>query len=469
MDCRVVTNCFSKNFLALMGQKVLLLLLVVSPALGQRLTTGDPYLSSAIQAGLKKYLDQVLIDTPYTLQVSASRAQDGRNPQGYTLEEWENQFDRQKPLQELARLANQISVTVYLPPGLPQATTAKLQQILRNELRLNPQRGDRIVFDTLEMSFEKPADLQLNEGIRDRDSQIQRLESQIQQLDGQLADARLSAQSVNTELSLARQELEQAYRDLTDKEEELEELQQPVDPETFLEVFWPKEGLTILAIACVSLLALLAIFFAYLSMAKVSKAMTAAGNSISGGLSNISSSMAAEADQNGGGDSVVEEGGSSQSLVEGFSMSAQEAYLRIIELSKELNESYSEHNEAILLQYITRSLSKSVHVPEAVASMEILGKELANTVYKKLSEEQKSIVLAYLQSAFYPRPKHELLVLVGEKMKTMFMAETMLESRKLDNEISKTLVAFETEDLIHIVEHLNDDLLARFFSLFIAR
>lgn len=136
---------------------------------------------------------------------------------------------------------------------------------------------------------------------------------------------------------------------------------------------------------------------------------------------------------------------------------------RIMRLHDEIIANMSERTESIILTSLTDMLQRPEYVAKAVATLELLGKERSNQLFKRLGKHSRETVLDFLQNGDYGRPKTELMLESGEALKTKLMAEGFGNLRgEMTIKMTEKMLALAEADYYDIFMELSDQYKPRF-------
>lgn len=136
---------------------------------------------------------------------------------------------------------------------------------------------------------------------------------------------------------------------------------------------------------------------------------------------------------------------------------------RIIRLHDEIAVNMSERTESIILTALTDMLQKPDTVAKAVATLELLGKEKSNQLFKRLGKHSRETVLDFLQNGNYGRSKTELMLEAGEGIKTKLLAEGFGNLRgEMSIKMTEKMLALAEADYYDIFMSLSDQYKPRF-------
>jgi flagellar motor switch protein FliG len=194
------------------------------------------------------------------------------------------------------------------------------------------------------------------------------------------------------------------------------------------------------------------------AISTVGKAMEALGQASSSAAEAApEKALSAGADVKALGDGSNRQGG-------GISLPAESAYAYLAQVRKELVEGLNETTESILLHYLNQMCSLPETSGRAVAALEILGKDVATEMYRRLGPSAQEAVQAFLHGGSYQRPKLELMMDLADELKTKFMAESFSANRGAPSEkVAERVMQLSAEELTQLVMEMNPDILPRFF------
>lgn len=136
---------------------------------------------------------------------------------------------------------------------------------------------------------------------------------------------------------------------------------------------------------------------------------------------------------------------------------------RIMRLHDEIIANMSERTESIILTTLTDMLQRPESVAKAVATLELLGKERSNQLFKRLGKHSRETVLDFLQTGDYGRPKTELMLESGEALKTKLMAEGFGNLRgEMTIKMTEKMLALAEAEYYDIFMELSDQHKPRF-------
>jgi hypothetical protein len=143
---------------------------------------------------------------------------------------------------------------------------------------------------------------------------------------------------------------------------------------------------------------------------------------------------------------------------------ADASHERILALHKELAESLGPRTEAIVLKRLTDLLTQPQSVAKGVALMELLGKDIADSLYARLNSGCRDAILQFLSDGNYGRPKADLMLEVGEELKTKLLGEKFGSIRgELTIKMAEAMLQLDQADIVVISQIVPSMLRPRWF------
>ena len=218
------------------------------------------------------------------------------------------------------------------------------------------------------------------------------------------------------------------------------------------------------AIAGAIVIALGLLAFALIMVAtKLQAAITAISAAIESAGSSLSSSLSSGDDVLGAalieqpllGNGEVANGGESISETQ---------YSQLIRLREELTPSITSDNMSIVIQYITTLIATKNEAATAVLMLELLGEEVANKIYKSLSQENQMTVYKFLKNGEYGGHKAKLMLEAGELLKTKLIGVKMgRDSNNLDEKLVLDILNFSKKEINVLVSEMSLEHFSRLF------
>ena len=116
---------------------------------------------------------------------------------------------------------------------------------------------------------------------------------------------------------------------------------------------------------------------------------------------------------------------------------------RVLELHEELAPALDEATQGLVLEHLAFLLEDEATVDLAVATMELLGKDKANELYRNLAPDHQQKVYTFLKSGSHSRPKGEVMMSVGEALKTKIFGASLAGQARLDQMVRQKDLALE--------------------------
>jgi hypothetical protein len=382
-----------------------------------------------------------------------------QNALPYLPESLANMPGSEAPIEALQPMIKKVEIEVMIADRHKQSARKKLEAILVKTLGLNPSRGDRVSFTTLGL----PSDPPLSETQMD----LTRAEAEVRDLKTRLDAAAKELTDAKRDLSQARGEVDRITREKQGGEKNSES---SASGGSQKEEFW-RAHLTLIVSAFV---AIIAIFVGNMAIHGAAKTLGLAVQTIGASIPTLGAKLSESLGQVsalsqpfeglGAGERRSPERGNGESFGGGGRLPLESVARRVLELHDELRGAVNVNNEGIVLEHLSRLLESQEMIGDAVATMELLGTDKANELFRKLASEHQLKVAAFVRSGVHRGPKGELMVEVGEALKTRLFGAELPSRIKLDPAIRNHLVQMNTEDLLQVVISLEGQHLARLFA-----
>ncbi len=322
---------------------------------------------------------------------------------------------------ELDPYVGRVQIEILLSNRL-KTSQKRLEDLLFKVMKLKKNRGDRIAFDAL--------------GIEIDSEEWQKEKAELKQ-----------------ELALLKAENDRLNREKA-KGTQAKTLSEE-------EWFWP----AVIGGACfILLLGLLAMGGGLYSAGKnlgsavntVANSMTAIGGAIShsgegqggGGLQSLEAKLLPEGKKGGGLSNLP----------------IESLHAHLLKMRHELLENLSEGTEAILLKHLTNLTASPTTVARAVMSLEVLGREMATELFRRLGQRSQEEILTFMRSGAISENKIELMLEAAEEMKTKLLVESLDRIRGKPNErIAQRLLQLNIEEAAGVAAELDVEYLPRLF------
>ena len=352
-----------------------------------------------------------------------------------------------------------IQIEVRLAARYGDKTRTSLADLLADKLDLDKKS---ITFTKLLVELPTPR--------TDLEIQLQKAEADSRSAKGAIDQITREREDAKRELSLAKSELDKNARASLEKKQTPEKAKPlekaPVDK---VQVSPYAKYLPLIA-AGIGVLIFVAIIFVGMSFRSTATAIGSAVRAIGESIPVLGDKMIEAAALTpalgaaGGGageplqlasDSNTNSGnGVSGSSLAGIPLDS--LHTRLVAIHEELTSSINTNNEFVLIRYLTHLMKQENHVGKAVVSLEILGKELANKLYTRLSSDDQEKIWKFLESGTHSRSKWELMLEAGEELKTKLMAEGMVGLKgKVNQKIAERILKLQTEDICTIANKID--------------
>lgn len=364
---------------------------------------------------------------------------------------------REANFRTLGQMVQDISIDVFLTERFKGATQKTIQDLLVRKLALEGKSQAATKFHVLSVDVSKP-DESFSKDLQKMQTDLKQAQSDFKVLERERNDIR-------NELALAKSNLENKLRDMEMerlKEKQVRENEVTIPPpETMLAkygIWW--------ALA----------FLGFVTLIVSSKMFSSAVKSVGKGISTIAGAI-----ESLGGAFGKKEGGSSESEVHTTNAaqdpnqpppvaspsaisSLEMLQNRVLALSKDLMENYTERTEGIILKHLIECVSRPETVAKGVAVLELFGKTQSQRIYERLGKRGQEAVLTFLDRGHYGKPKIELMLEAGEELKTKLLSEQFGNLRgTLTIKLANLIVQMTEADQVEVVHELKAELKPRFF------
>lgn len=142
--------------------------------------------------------------------------------------------------------------------------------------------------------------------------------------------------------------------------------------------------------------------------------------------------------------------------------SVAELQHKVIEIQDNILSRVDESNLQSLITHISSLLSDPGTFEAGIASMELLGPEMANKIFSLLGENQKKPIRSFLTSSTYSQPKTIALYNAGQALMTFLSMETMSSNFANKNpQVTLVTSKLEIEDQFQLAHKLSENALSR--------
>ena len=142
--------------------------------------------------------------------------------------------------------------------------------------------------------------------------------------------------------------------------------------------------------------------------------------------------------------------------------SVAELQNKVIEVQENILGRLDESNLQSVITHISSLLSESGTFETGIASMELLGPDIANRIFSLLGENQKKPIRKFLTSSTYSQPKTIALYNAGHSLMTFLSMETMSSNfANKSPHVSLVISKLELEDQVQLAHKLSENGLSR--------
>ena len=354
----------------------------------------------------------------------------------------------------LGKYIQSLTIEVLLADYFTVKTQKQVEELLITKRLLNEKRGDQVKFRKLSLdSKDNPSDL---------DRSLRRAEEEARTSKNTLSSLERERDDIKTELTVTKAELEKLRKSTR------------IDPNSFSASHRVMIGLGLLVVGGIMILG------AFLRSG--AKIVASSFNSIGASLPVLGDKLA-EASGRGTPilnsaidinarqitqDSAPTRGEPHTSRLPSTSLESMQS--RIVALHKELTSALNESTEVFILEYLGRLLDSPTTVSRAVLTLELIGASQAKSLYGRLGPEHQLSVKEFVATGRLDGPKLELMIEVGEDLKTKLMGEFFGRvGQNTNDKVSSRIAQLRLEDLAGLTKSLKGDLLPRFLLYFEAK
>lgn len=414
--------------------------------------------------------DQSSVDLPYVPSPTESRPIQDLSPE------------------ELRPYIKKADVEILIADRFKENTRAKIKSILEKKLALDPARGDQVTFSSLGIEIDAPQ-TELADALSKAQAQTREIQEKITTIEKDRDDKQRELSAVKTALEILKQGSNQKIAELIDasrkdmnehlkerQKERTKELTKESDSQkdkkaveaTFLEknlTLLSAVALIMLGLVLVALTSRFALNTLANSFGSIGDAVKGFGEKVSEAVSNLTTSSTPAPQSAQRTDDTAAGRGRAESPPSATPKgSLEEMQARILVLHQDLVQSLNAKTEGIILAYIDRLLENPGTISQAVLAMELLGREKANEIFRLLDAESQAIVRDFMQTGAYERPKIEMMLEVGEQLKTKLLMEVFSEVRgQIDLSVASRILKLRAADLAVVASSLSDSALPRLF------
>lgn len=338
--------------------------------------------------------------------------------------------------EELRQGVESVKLEIFLNPRHGPKAREQLKALILKKLYLRPAAGDGIVFNKLAIPLEvsKPD-----------------VERQLANAEAEVRDSRQMKDRLEKTL---QESTRQAAEKQAELKEKLDKAQSRLDTD-----FWSQHGTAIIAGVALLITVLIWALFSMMTLRTASSRIQSGMLGVAKALENMNTVAATSLDLED------EKNAHSQgpapdlqalSPAEGLNASLDQLYTRILTLHNELTDILKNggaRTESFLLRYLSKKLESVESAPLGVAVMELFGKDIANSLFSKLGVSHQARVMDFLAAGKYDRPKAEILLEVGEEIKTRLLAVAFDGVRdKTSDQVMVRVLKLRTDDLVNVLK-----------------
>ncbi len=328
--------------------------------------------------------------------------------------------------EELGTYVQKVELEVLLTARLA-STKNRLQQLLFKELELSQKRGDRVRFGDLGIEIDTDAWRQEKSELKNN-------------LD------RMKAENDRLGRDLARANQQEGFLGKW--------------------TLWAILGVIVAVFGCI----LLGLWFAGRSISGAGKNLTNAFTTMAAAVESVGSNIGvatgvaapSSSDPKVMEGKFISEGGHKSHGLASLPMESLQTHFG--KLRVEILESANENTEAVILRQLTQLLANPATVGRAVVTLELLGREMATEMFKRLGLNSQEAILKFMREGAYESTKVEMMLEAGEELKTRLLVDSLDMARgRPSDKVAEKVLQLTDEDLANVAIELAPELMPRLF------
>jgi hypothetical protein len=340
------------------------------------------------------------------------------------------------PVEELDLYVRSVKVEVFLSRRL-NTSRRKIEELISRSLKLRANRGDKVAFSRL--GIELPSD---------------EWESERSGLRQELNLAKAEAERLNRELQAA------AIANSKESDGKSREIAGHSEP----------SNLWYYIIGTLGVFTLLVLLWFARSLSK-------AGDSLSDAIATIGEAMAAgntvtqliTGDQVRGNTTLeskttIENKGGPGGMA-GLPM--ESLYAHLAKLREQIMDGYDASAESTVVRHLTALLRNPTSAGRGVALMELLGRDIARTLWGRIGQEAQEAIKRFQTEGVYDRSKVEMMMEAAEDIRTKLLMESFEKAGgRPSDKVAESIAQLSEDDLVTLISEIKIDLIPRLFLYF---
>lgn len=359
------------------------------------------------------------------------------------------------PAEALRTYAARVSFDIALSSRVA-GNRRKIEELLVRSLKLDAARGDRMAFGSLGLDIE--------------DESWTKEKTDLKQ---ELALIRSERDKLNRELSVVAQQLRAQEKEIERERERSREIaregkstgnaEKEVPPfQEYLPYIWMSGAAALLLIMFTG------VFVFGRSVSSAGRNLGGAIAAIAQSLETASGALSGPRDSNGQALRPLEAKMISEGRMTGnttlASLPIDAIHSHIVKVRKEIQDHLTDATEAIILRYISQLCANPQNIGRAVVAMEVLGRDVATDLFRRLSFPAQEAVLLFLREGIYDKNKIELMLEAAEELKTKLLVESFDNARgKPSEKVAQKLIQVSDDDLGLAALEIAPEMLPRLF------
>lgn len=182
---------------------------------------------------------------------------------------------------------------------------------------------------------------------------------------------------------------------------------------------------------------------------------------IGGAISNTSPNAAGGGIQSLEAKLLSEAGGKNGGLA---SLPMEAIHAHLLKLRHEILEALTDGTESIILRHLTQLLAKPETTGRAVVTLELLGRDTATEMFRRLGVKAQEAVMVFLRTGIYAGNKIEMMLEAAEELKTKLLVESLDSvSGKPSEKVAQRLIQLSDDELAQVALDLEPEYIPRLF------
>ncbi len=381
-------------------------------------------------------------------------------------------FSSSTDIATLSTLVKSVAIEVILADRYDNNTRKKIEDLLVKSLELDPARGDKVSFKALGLKLDR-LDSEVARDLARSEAEVREFKTRFDVLGRERDDAKREVQEAQRTVGQIKSELERVTKEVASGNPSSGPQIPGLNTGNNGSAGFLAKYASLIVMALIGLIAILTAAFV---LKNASNNLSSAIQTIGAGLPALGEKIGEASAQTSPAllpagnsfnvDNATPKLGEPLQLgARGYTagMTMESVARRVLELHEELSSAVNDDTEGLVLEYLSLLLNDESQVGQAVATMELLGKDRANQLYNRLASSQQQKVYLFLKHGSYNRPKGEVMLIAGEELKTKMFGVSFSGRANLSDEVRQKLITLSLDDQVAVALNLEGEKLARFF------